>query len=866
METKSFVTLDKDGVVSPSAKAYVYNHGTEDLAQIFSRGGTSLNNPVTSNDNGYFEFSANNGDYDVQFEVSGVKGKKIRIVFSDSKETVKFVSKNTSDIAQAAADIATNKTKIEGLPSAVKTDFAQPEGLSLIGTVSNFDTLRTLIPVYDGARVMVRSYYSGKGKGGGIFVGHTGTQIDDGGFIAAGSGFYWVREDLNLNNLTVLEFGAYADGVNDDQPAVKRMYEFTLSKYARLLSGATQSGNTLSGGRSIQLPVRFATGTYLIKPGVYTTYGNKVPDGASDAGQNPSGYYAAGDFKLEGPFTQSGRQASVRIISDKTDSHVFLINHRRLTVHGIVWDGQQTVAQDETTKMIKGANTITDTVNLVSNKQPFLKNQCPAGQYANITSVQINNTGGVGFDLQDTLDTTIAQIFSSKPALPAIQVTWSDPNNQFYGKWDHSTAIKLMDCNFQNFMTVGVWIPRCAQSLMENAWFEHGYCPFDINNGQWIMNTVCIEDCAKNGIAWNSKFVLTNESVPTGNKVDGDSGPSSADWGSFKTNPDGSDVTAWINGYEVGYAVIQTHGTYLNQPLRYKWLSGIIRGTNNVNSNLWVNIGSLQTPAVGGVWEFEVIASGYLSAGTTPLSVTGDRSTGKTIITVQRGSGSSPKVMYYHQGMSAVKAVKYTPQYNDGIQNLWVQLDTYTGEYSITAKSTGVTRRESGQPSLFTLSGATQTGTPSGTTDAIARFSLHNGRAGVGGQDDMLAINTANINSSDVYVDTFVQYQKLIFNGVIRAMPIFALRPVINTQPTAQSVAAGGTLTLSVVATYTKTSGSWDTYQWYKDGVAISGATSATYTKASVTSDDAGQYKVQVRGDAAVGNARDSNAVAVTIT
>jgi len=921
MELKSFVTLNKEGKVVPSAKTYVYKRSTTELAVVYDATGNTLTNPMTSNSSGFIEFAAEDGAYDLRFEVDGEKGATYAISFADVVKTSTKVNKlesdalttqtdistlktdvadakttltgvaddidavksavdnqktrvdavetdtlaHADDIAANAAAIAQAKTDMVGIPALVKNDFAADKGYGLLGQVASFDKLRTLQPDYDGQVVRLRSYNAGKKRGGGLFVGFSGTQKDDGGFLAAGTGFYWHRMDLDLSKLTLDDFGAFADGVTDDQPAVKRMYEFTLSAFARLLTGATGTGADMVGGRVVQMAVKFAPGTYLVKPGDYTKYGKKVWDGASDAGQNPSGYYAAGEFKLEGPPTPSGRQISVKIISDKTSNYVFLLNHRRLTVHGISFDGQQTVEQDQTTKMLTGATSYDDYPNLLSNQQGFLKNQCPAGQYATLTSINISNNGGPGFALQDTLDTTISQMFSSKNAAPVVQSGWSDPLNQFYGKWDHSTAIKITDCNFQSGMAPALWIPRCGQSIMDNVWFEHSYCPFDINNGQWTLSTVCIEDCIKNGVAYNAKILLTTESVPTGNKVDMESGPTSDAWGSYKKNPDGTDITSWINGYETGYAVFQNHGSYLNHPLRYKWLSGCVRGTNNVNSNLWVNVGSFTTTAVGGMWEIEVMTSGYLSVANAPLNVIADRTPGKAVIMVQRSGGSDPKVTWHQVGNSAVNAVKYTKPYNTVVGQLWIQIGTYTGEYSITVKGTGDTRREAGQPSMFTIAGNTQTATPTGTVDAIARFSMTNGKAGIGAQDDMLAMTTAVVNSADVYTDAFVQYHRFIVNGNVRVWPVYAMKPVITTQPTAQAVAVGGTLTLTVAANYTKTTGSWDTYQWYKDNVAISGATAATYTKANVTTDDAGSYKVQVRGDTAAANSKDSNAVAVTV-
>jgi hypothetical protein len=60
--------------------------------------------------------------------------------------------------------------------------------------------------------------------------------------------------------------------------------------------------------------------------------------------------------------------------------------------------------------------------------------------------------------------------------------------------------------------------------------------------------------------------------------------------------------------------------------------------------------------------------------------------------------------------------------------------------------------------------------------------------------------------------------------------------PLIVTQPANQTVAVGQTATFSVTATGSATL----TYQWYKGGVLISGATSSTYTTPATVSSDTG--------------------------
>lgn len=61
--------------------------------------------------------------------------------------------------------------------------------------------------------------------------------------------------------------------------------------------------------------------------------------------------------------------------------------------------------------------------------------------------------------------------------------------------------------------------------------------------------------------------------------------------------------------------------------------------------------------------------------------------------------------------------------------------------------------------------------------------------------------------------------------------------PMITSQPQSVAVCAGDNATFNTIAT-----GSGLSYQWYKDGVAISGATSASLTLTGVTSAETGNY------------------------
>src|SRR5215469_14244181 len=73
-------------------------------------------------------------------------------------------------------------------------------------------------------------------------------------------------------------------------------------------------------------------------------------------------------------------------------------------------------------------------------------------------------------------------------------------------------------------------------------------------------------------------------------------------------------------------------------------------------------------------------------------------------------------------------------------------------------------------------------------------------------------------------------------NAATLAVNAAAVAPSITTQPASQTVTVGQTATFTVVATGTTPL----SYQWQKNGTAIGGATSASYTTPATTSADKG--------------------------
>lgn len=102
------------------------------------------------------------------------------------------------------------------------------------------------------------------------------------------------------------------------------------------------------------------------------------------------------------------------------------------------------------------------------------------------------------------------------------------------------------------------------------------------------------------------------------------------------------------------------------------------------------------------------------------------------------------------------------------------------------------------------------------------------------------AIGTATSSAANLAVDS----------GVVA--------PAIVSQPVAQVANVGGKVTFTVVATGTAPL----SYQWLKDGVAISGATSATLDLTNVQGTDSGAYSVRISSSAGTVT---SNAATLTV-
>ena len=81
--------------------------------------------------------------------------------------------------------------------------------------------------------------------------------------------------------------------------------------------------------------------------------------------------------------------------------------------------------------------------------------------------------------------------------------------------------------------------------------------------------------------------------------------------------------------------------------------------------------------------------------------------------------------------------------------------------------------------------------------------------------------------------------------GFTNSLPgtlVVLARPGFTVQPASQTVMVGSNVTFSVTATGTQPL----SYQWFKNGIIIAGATATSYAILSVQTNDVGSYSVQV--------------------
>lgn len=580
--------------------------------------------------------------------------------------------------------------------------------------VNCFADLRTTAPAKAGDIAALKRYYDKDSSfhGGGDFVGFPGSTSlsDDGGSLAKGSGFYWKRIINDTEQVNLYHFGAKGDGTTDDTDAFKRMFSWSQSYDVNAKN----------------IGVRFPAGKFLISPVDLTA--SEIPC-----------------FALYGDDAPYGVTPRTVIVSDKSINTVFKVNARRTIIRGISWNGQ---ASADT-----AANIGAITPDMLSNVQPFFENITIEGEFVNIRCFRAQYNGGTVIKLLDTLDTRFDQIYTQNTYARVFDVGWSNSPN---GVWDHATAVELSNANFQyGYGDATLMMPRMTQGLMRNVWIEHTRFPGDLSNGQWIIDALSVEDCDNPLLLNNSRVQMRQLNLQAGSKVNLD-----------------NTSDRWLSGYESGWRRDENFGTTMTGSMKAGWYTGY-KLTNTSDKDTWYRIGKFVFPKVNQQWTLELVSKlSTANPSGTAANPVQTVSSGVTWLNLQR-CVSSVWADMFHRGLTAVLDVKYQRSFQN-IVEVWVKLKAGSGDTMFNLRSTGPTRFESGECSLFTpdLSEVADL-TTLGTATPNARFSIHNGLAGVGANENGV-VTLATAEAATPATSAPVGYITLNVNGVDRKVPYYS--------------------------------------------------------------------------------------------
>nr|DAX06989.1 MAG TPA: tail spike protein [Bacteriophage sp.] len=244
------------------------------MSDIFSQKISELQSSTGPSENAYFPLSEANNDFSEKVSITtlretigfenafptiaiallATKESDVFFVYEDDKKenVLGYVNQGNGSYSALMTD---SNTQLRYATSSFVVN-----SLFFLRGAESFEELRTIKPWYEGQRIKLKSYYVDGLTGGGEFVARLTAGVDDAGFIAAGSGYYWER---SLNDAFVFPeyFGAIGDsqvvddvisGVDDTVP-LKAFFNFLSSNRVKgslkagALYGVSEAINVIVG-------------------------------------------------------------------------------------------------------------------------------------------------------------------------------------------------------------------------------------------------------------------------------------------------------------------------------------------------------------------------------------------------------------------------------------------------------------------------------------------------------------------------------------------------------------------------------------------------------------------------------------------
>ncbi|UNA00889.1 EPS depolymerase [Erwinia phage VyarbaL] len=570
----------------------------------------------------------------------------------------------------------------------------------------SIETLRQMNPVVPGHTVDVAGYYYGSKKGGGKFVyDPTDTATaDDGGFtIVTTSGKRFKRADP-IDTLDITHFGAYCNGLADDMFAVVRMHNWSRSI-------------DLTFGPGIVLP----SGVTCLSP--YDFGSTEIPS-----------------FKLRGgaPIAYGRTPASKIVPFNMADTgYIFRYKARRMSVSGIVIIG-------------------------TGGSGGFMENTVTRGDYCMIERVQARDLAKRAFHVFDTIDCTVRQCYSSSGGGSFFRTDWS---NESPGAWDHPTAIKISECNFEGHTgEYAISCIRAGQSVMEDTWFDKNNQGFDISQGGWVLKNVTQENSKLPSGAQYSKLSVIQCRFAQGAGLDRDTSgydPSQDPSGSKPSWVDSVYERGWMQMNNLGF--IQYGGSFSTgyESSQYKL-------ENMTGGNQWAEIGTLGlSGATAKSVIIELNGTGQFDTATSdPQPNSTNFGAGRAFIFVQQkdqSEGSKMPVSWYGEQASPIGEVRVDNS-NKNRPRIFVKMRNYVGGIAVTFKTNDKSNFEGGQHFyLSTVMANVTAAVAEAFPVAPSNWGVSDGNYGLGFN---MSTGLISISSTSPEIEHASQYLPVMYNGV----------------------------------------------------------------------------------------------------
>lgn len=500
--------------------------------------------------------------------------------------------------------------------------------------------LRATEPTHAGQFVVVYEYTRGTRMGGGIFVYDLADigSPDDGGLVfVTPAKKRWKRVLLDYNSVTVLDFGAVADGKTDCVEAVKRMFAWSQ----RVLPSA-----------GIRFPAgEFSMSAFDISDKEINRF--RVSGGAVNFGYFPTTTLL---------FNWDTKPRGV---------HFFKVKARYAEISGLVVKGKSSDSGED------GGTAF--------NQVGFYANTITGGQFLRVSSMEFRYLGGRALDLIDTLDCKIDQFYSRGCQDSIIYARWSDREQ---GAWDHSTAIELSNFNLQRSTKKPVFdLPRCTQSFIRNGWIEHSEFAGDLTNGQWTIEGLVIESTANPMKMGYCRAMIIQKSVHR-------------DSAGFDFSKEGIEPWTLLAEGDRGVTEISDLGAVIQGSLNYDFMTSQHHMDNRADKARWFYIGEFNFSDAASQVHVRVLGTAqYLAQPETQQDYSSRTPEGVAHIYLQARNGADTVGSWYSEGSAPV--VRVHIEGGGAHTKLFVKIPAYTGWSIALVETNGRDRYTSGQCFIF---------------------------------------------------------------------------------------------------------------------------------------------------------------------